>query len=128
MSHFQDMPNLYALAGNAAPRIGPTDVPAMVVATQPSWGLQPWYEPRREFVLAQEVLQGCFGDYTPQNLEQEHNICLRIPITKEPELPDLDFGQWQHDVDLLLTSLGHEPMTLVPSLEIPSSQQRKRCT
>jgi hypothetical protein len=59
------------------------------------------------FVLAQEVLQGCFPNYTPQNLEQEHNFCLRIPVTEEAELWELIFGQWQCDADVSLLMLSH---------------------
>jgi hypothetical protein len=75
--------------------------------SQPSWHLQPWYEPRSQFVSAQEVLQGRFPDYSPQNLEQEHKFHLGIPVSEEPELPELDFGQWQHDADMSLLMLGH---------------------
>jgi hypothetical protein len=111
MSHFQDMPNPYALASNPPPRTLPTPIPVMVVAPppfQPSWHLHPCYEPRRDFVLAQEVMHGCFPDYMPQNLVQEHNFCLEFPTSKEAELPDLDFGQWQHDTDVSFLTLGHD--------------------
>ena len=109
-SHFRDMPNPYALASDPGPRIYPTVLPVMVTETpplQPSWRLQPRYEPRSQFVSAQEVLQGRFPGYSPRNLEQEHNFHLGIPVTEEPELPELDFGQWQRDADESLLTLGH---------------------
>jgi hypothetical protein len=55
----------------------------------------------------QQVLVRGFPEYSPQNLEQDLNFELGIPTTKEPQVPDLDFGQWQHDTNLLLHSLGH---------------------
>jgi hypothetical protein len=46
----------------------------------------------------------------PQNLVQEHNFCLEFPTSKEAELPDLDFGQWQHDTDVSFLTLGHDSL------------------
>jgi hypothetical protein len=92
--------------------------------SQPSWRLQPKNEPRGESVLAQEVLQGCFPDYNPQNLKQEHNFCLGIPISKEPELLELDFGEWQHDMDAsLLTCPATTTTTSVPLMAPPSQKK-----
>jgi hypothetical protein len=39
---------------------------------------------------------------------QKHDFELGIPTSKEPKLPELDYGQWQHDADLMLASLGLE--------------------
>jgi hypothetical protein len=51
-------------------------------------------------VSVQEALHGCFPNYTA-------NFHLGIPTSKELELPELDFGQWQHDANVSLLTLGH---------------------
>jgi hypothetical protein len=97
MSNFQDMPNPYALNSDPLPWIRSTALPVMVAETrpvQPYWCLQPEYEPRSEFVSAHEVLQGRFPNYSPHNLKQEHDFCLRILVSEKPEVPDFDFGRW----------------------------------
>jgi hypothetical protein len=91
----------------------PTMVPTSVMVTaqhpsQPTWNLQPRNEARHCFVSAQEVLQRRYPDCMPQNLVQEHNFCLGIPTSEEPELSELDFGQWQRDANVSLLTLGHE--------------------
>jgi hypothetical protein len=81
-SHFRDMPNPYALPGNPL-HVVPPVIPAMLTATrpsQPSWRLQPRYEPQLEFVSALEVLEGRYPDCTPQNLAQEHNFELSVTL------------------------------------------------
>jgi hypothetical protein len=47
-----------------------------------------------------------FQHFTPRNLEQESRFQLGIPISEEPEMPDLDFGQWNRDADVALLTLG----------------------
>jgi hypothetical protein len=105
-------------------------IPAMVTAQRPlqptSWNLQPHYEARHDFVSAQEVLQGRFPGCMPRNLVQEHDFCLEIPTSNQPELPELDFGQWQCDANVSLLTPVLSPMTLIPSLATPSGLQRKR--
>jgi hypothetical protein len=121
MSHFQDMPNPHAFPSNPPPRTLPAPIPVMATApalipamvtaphhSQSSLHLHPRYEPRRDFVSAQEALHGYFPNYTPQNLVQEHDFHLGIQISKEPELPDFDFGQWQHDANVSLLTLSHD--------------------
>jgi hypothetical protein len=73
---------------------------------QSSWRLEPCYEARTKFISAQQVLVKGFPEYSPQNLEQDLNVELGIPTTKEPQVPDLDFGQWQRDANHLLHLLG----------------------
>jgi hypothetical protein len=110
-SHFQDMPNPFALPGDP-PYVPPPVVPTMAAAKrppQPSWQLQPRYEPAQlRFVSALEVLGGRYPDCPPRNLAQEHDFELGISTFEEPELPELDYGQLQLDADLSLTSLGLE--------------------
>jgi len=109
-SHFQDMPNPYALPTDPPPRTQLITIPALVTAPRPSqvsWHLQPRYQDANESV-PQEVSQGLFPQFTPRNLEQEHRFRLGFPISEEPELPDLDFGQWQRDADVSLLTLGHD--------------------
>ena len=112
-SHFQDMPNPYALASDPPPRTRPASIPALVTAprpVQPSWGVrQSHYEQQRpEYDSAPEVLQGRFPHFEPRNLALEDRFRLGIPYSEEPEMPDLDYGQWQSDVDVSLVTLGHD--------------------
>lgn len=110
-SHFRDMPNPYAFPSSLPSIQEARPIPVMVTAprpVQPSWQLQPRYEPRDEFVSAQEVLEGRFPDYVPRNLGRESSFQFGNPTFDEPELPDLDFGQWQRDADMSLLTLGHD--------------------
>jgi hypothetical protein len=74
------------------------------------------------------VLETGFPNFSPRNLEQDIESEFRIvPNCKEPELPDLDFGQWQQDADVLLETLGHKTHTTsVLSLATCLSQQTKK--
>jgi hypothetical protein len=38
----------------------------------------------------------------------ELNFQLGIPRCEEPELPDLDFDEWQRDADVSLVTLGQD--------------------
>jgi hypothetical protein len=110
MSHFQDMPNPYAYPSEISPRTLATPVPAMVTAlrpSQPAWRLQRRYSPAVHEVEPQNALQEHFSHFKPRNLEQERNLRLGIPSVEEPELPALDWGQWQRDADVSLLTLGH---------------------
>jgi hypothetical protein len=118
-SHLQDMPNPNAWPGDPPPRTlnaisVPTRVPIPVMvmmaqhSSQPTWNLEPRNEARHDFVLAQEVLQGRYPGCMPRNLVQEHNFCLGIPTSEEPELLELDFGQRERDADVSLLTLDHE--------------------
>jgi len=109
-SHFHDMPNPYALPGDPPPRNPLPPVPALVTAprpSQPSWGIHARYEPPYSSQL-QEVSNRHFPQFTPRNLVLEDRFRLGIPNFEEPELPDLDFGQWQRDADVSLLTLGHD--------------------
>ena len=109
-SHFRDMPNPYSIPSDPPPRTHALLIPALVTAPrwlEPSWQLQPCFESNHNFASAQEVLQTRFPDYMPQNLGQEVSFQVGILISNEPELPDLDFGQWQRDADVSLLTLGH---------------------
>ncbi len=50
------------------------------------------------------MLREHFSHFTPRNLEQER---LGLLKSEEPELPALDWGQWQRDADVSLLTLGH---------------------
>jgi hypothetical protein len=39
---------------------------------------------------------------------QVQHFCLGIPVSKEPELPGLNFGQWQRATNVLLLMLVHD--------------------
>ncbi len=109
-SHFEHMPNPYAYPTAIATRTVPKFVPAMVTAlrpSQPAWRLQRRYSPAVHEVEPQNALQEHFSHFKPRNLEQEHNLRLGIPSVEEPELPALDWGQWQRDADVSLLTLGH---------------------
>jgi hypothetical protein len=80
----------------------------IILLVDVSWCLQPWYKLSHKFVPAQEVLQGCSSNYSPQNLKQEHNFSLVIPVSEELQLLLLDFGQWQCDANVLLLMPGHD--------------------
>jgi hypothetical protein len=56
---------------------------------------------------SQEVLQEHFSHFTPRNLERESRLQLgTIATYEEPEVPELDFDQWQRDADVSLSTLG----------------------
>lgn len=115
--HSRDMPNPYAFPVILPPQLRSPPVARMAPEArplQPSWSLQPRYEARTEFVSAQEVLVRGFHDYPPRNLEQDLNIQLGVASSKEPDMPDLDYGQWQRDADRSLDSLGNESFDFGP--------------
>lgn len=115
--HSRDMPNPYAFPVILPPQLRSPPVARMAPEArplQPSWSLQPRYEARTEFVSAQEVLVRGFHGYPPRNLEQDLNIQLGVASSKEPDMPDLDYGQWQRDADRSLDSLGNESFDFGP--------------
>jgi hypothetical protein len=107
--HSRDMPNPYAFpAGIPAPNIPPTRV-MEPVPSHPSWQLQPRYEARSTFVSAQHVLETGFGNFSPRSLDRDIDFQFGIPPTSnEPEVADLDYGEWHRDADATLDSLGTE--------------------
>jgi hypothetical protein len=110
-SHFNHMPNPYAYPTAIATRTEPASVPAMVTAprpSQPDWRLHRRDEPSfasQEVEPLGEVLREHFSHFTPRNLEQER---LGLLKSEEPELPALDWGQWQRDADVSLLTLGQD--------------------
>ncbi len=92
------------------PQIETTLDPRNVTEPLPSlasWSLQ--REAWSTFVSAQHVLETGFPDFSPRNLERDIESQFGIiPNCKEPELPDLDFGYWQRDADVLLETLGQD--------------------
>jgi hypothetical protein len=105
------MPNPYAFPAPATALIDPQAAPRVVTAprpSEPSWRLQRRYESRTEFVSAQQVLVGGFPDLSPRNLEVDLNFQLGISRSEEPELPDLDFGEWQREADRSILTLGRD--------------------
>ncbi len=109
--HFNHMPNPYAYPIAIATRTKPASVPAMVTAprpSQPDWRLHRRDEPSfasQEVEPLGEVLREHFSHFTPRNLEQER---LGLLKSEEPELPALDWGQWQRDADVSLLTLGQD--------------------
>lgn len=116
MSHTQNMPNPHALPGDrplrSCPNIpSPENYPASV--TQTAWRIERQYAPRPEYASAQEALARDLPTYFPRNIEHDlaHRVGIprtRTPSYKEPDFPDLDFGQWERDADVSLSTLGRD--------------------
>jgi hypothetical protein len=112
ISHFRDMPNPYALPGDAPyhppPLCSSSPVSFAAAAKRPpsapAWSLQPRDTKPEEhgFVSALQALEGSMPGLTPRNLAEEHDF-----ETEEPELPVLDFADLQNDADDSLSSLGN---------------------
>ena len=109
-SHFQHMPNPYAYPTVNATRTVPPAIPAMVTAprpSQPDWRLHRRDEASHE-AESQEVFREHFSHFKPRNLDQEHSLRHGMPKSDKPELPVLDWGQWQRDANISLLTLGHD--------------------
>jgi hypothetical protein len=110
-SYFEHMPNPYAYPTVIATRTVPTPIPAMVTYPRPS---QPdcqlhHRDEASHKVESQEVFREHFSHFTRCNLDQEHTLHLGMPKLDKPELPVLDWGQWQCDANVLLLTLRHNP-------------------
>jgi hypothetical protein len=132
ISHFRDMPNPYALPGDAAYHPLPlcSSSPASFAAaakrppSAPAWSLKPRDKPERGFMSALQGLEGSMPGLAPRNLAEEQDFEM---TSEEPELPVLNFGDLQNDANDSLSSLGNlYTMTSAPLLEMHSMQQRKK--
>jgi hypothetical protein len=75
--------------------------------SQPAWRLERRYTPAVNKWEPQDALAEHFSQFQPRNLAQEHNLRLGVQPVEEPEVPTLDWGQWQRDADVSLLTLGH---------------------
>ena len=107
-SHFRDMPNPHSLPSDRPYQPRPA-IPANIVtaprASDPRWLRRQRYAlpVEDDGSSTQESSVARSLSYRPRNLEREREYRL-----EDPELPDLDFEQWQRSADVSLLTLGQD--------------------